>query len=127
MRRIHLTHRELLGTWAENAALFHAGETVRGIVRSIESYGIFIELTPNLSGLAERRSGLHEGEAVSVFIKSILPDRTKIKLTIIDTLRRPGGPPALHYFIKNGRLDRWVYTPPCCKSKYVATDFITPP
>lgn len=127
MRRIHLTHRELLGTWAENAALFHAGETVRGIVRSIESYGIFIELTPNLSGLAERRSGLHEGEAVSVFIKSILPDRTKIKLTIIDMLRRPGGPPALHYFIKNGRLDRWVYTPPCCKSKYVATDFITPP
>ena len=35
-RRITLTHRELLGTWEENAALFAAGETVRGIVRSVD-------------------------------------------------------------------------------------------
>ncbi|MFR6187429.1 MAG: S1 RNA-binding domain-containing protein [Butyricicoccus sp.] len=28
-RRISLTHRELLGTWAQNAALFSPGETVR--------------------------------------------------------------------------------------------------
>ena len=44
-------------TWnmEENAALFKTGETVAGIVRSIESYGIFIELTPNLAGLAEPR------------------------------------------------------------------------
>ena len=34
-RRISLTHRELLGTWAQNAALFSVGETVRGVVRSI--------------------------------------------------------------------------------------------
>ncbi|MFQ9126477.1 MAG: hypothetical protein ACLR4Z_06430 [Butyricicoccaceae bacterium] len=35
-----------------------AGETVRGVVRSVEPYGVFIELAPNLSGLAEsaRRS-----------------------------------------------------------------------
>ena len=46
-RRISLTHRELLGTWAQNAALFSVGETVRGVVRSIEPYGVFIELTPN--------------------------------------------------------------------------------
>ena len=51
--RISLTHRELLGTWAENAAQFAAGETVCGIVRSVEDYGVFIELAPNLSGLAE--------------------------------------------------------------------------
>lgn len=89
--RIHLTHRELLGTWAQNAALFHAGETVRGIVRSLEPYGIFIELAPNLSGLAERRAGLREGDHVSVYIKSILPERMKVKLNVIDTLRRPAG------------------------------------
>ena len=44
--RIHLTHRELLGTWAENAAMFSAGQTVAGIIRSVESYGVFVELSP---------------------------------------------------------------------------------
>lgn len=122
--RVHLTHRELLGTWAENAACFQAGETVRGIVRSIESYGVFIELAPNLSGLAERRAGLREGDAVSVYIKSILPERMKIKLTVIDCLRRPDGPPpALRYYLTEGRIAQWVYSPPCCMSKYIATNF----
>ena len=51
--RITLTHKELLGTWEENASLFSVGETVPGIVRSVENYGIFVELTPNLAGLAE--------------------------------------------------------------------------
>ena len=48
--RICLSQRELLGTWEENAALFSQGETVAGVVRSVESYGIFVELTPNLAG-----------------------------------------------------------------------------
>ena len=52
--KICLTHKELLGTWQQNADLFSAGETVAGTVRSIEEYGIFIELMPNLAGLAER-------------------------------------------------------------------------
>jgi len=41
-----LTLRELLGTWSENAACFAAGETVVGIVRSVEDYGVFIEIRP---------------------------------------------------------------------------------
>lgn len=124
-KRVHLTHRELLGTWAENAAQFHAGETVQGIVRSIESYGVFIELAPNLSGLSERRPGLQEGDAVSVYIKSILPERMKIKLTVIDHLRRPTGPPpAPRYYLTEGRIEQWVYSPPCCMSKYIATSFL---
>ena len=45
--RITLSHKELLGTWEENVALFSAGETVAGIVRSVEPYGIFVELSPN--------------------------------------------------------------------------------
>ena len=35
--RICLSQRELLGTWEENAALFSQGETVAGVVRSVES------------------------------------------------------------------------------------------
>lgn len=89
-RRIFLTLKELLGTWEENAALFESGETVAGIVRSIEPYGVFVELTPNLAGLAERSPGegnvrLPEiGQSVAVYIKSILPERMKIKLVLID-------------------------------------------
>ena len=55
--RFVLTIRELLGTWAENAARFTVGETVVGIVRSVEEYGTFVEIAPNLAGLAESRGG----------------------------------------------------------------------
>ncbi|RKJ78175.1 30S ribosomal protein S1 [Butyricicoccus sp. 1XD8-22] len=125
-KRINLSHRELLGTWEENAALFAPGETVRGVVRSIENYGVFIELMPNLSGLAERRAGLREGQTVSVFLKSIVPERMKIKLTIIDLIPPPAiDPPAPRYFLTEGHLDRWVYTPPACESKHIETIFGT--
>ncbi|MBR3692153.1 MAG: 30S ribosomal protein S1 [Clostridia bacterium] len=110
-RRVYLTHRELLGTWEENAARFSPGETVRGIVRGIEEYGVFVELAPNLSGLAEPCPGLQEGDLVSVFIKSICPERMKIKLSVIG--RTPGGtvfsPP--EYFIREGRLRTFRYAP----------------
>ena len=51
MRRIYVTHRELLGTWEENAVDFSVGQTVAGTVRSVEDYGVFVELTPNLRDL----------------------------------------------------------------------------
>ena len=82
--RITLSHRELLGTWTENAERFRVGETVAGIVRSVESYGIFVELTPNLAGLAELKENVHAGQQASVFIKSILPNRMKVKLVLVE-------------------------------------------
>jgi len=108
--RIHLTHRELLGTWAENAACFQAGQTVTGIVRSIREYGAFIELAPNLSGLAEPNFDLRVGDAVSVYIKSILPERLKIKLVALrklDPQTLPQKP--LSYFRTSGHMDHWRY------------------
>ena len=111
--RIYLTHRELLGTWAENAAPFQPGMTVAGTVRGVKDYGAFIELTPNLSGLAELQPGLREGERVSVYIKSILPHRMKIKLQIIGRLP-PAPPPPLVYFHTEGRLTHWRYAPEGC-------------
>ena len=112
--RITLTHKELLGTWAENAALFTSGMTVPGIVRGIKPYGVFVELTPNLSGLAEQDCRLTEGARVSVYIKAILPERMKIKLLAIEPLPPLGDPQPLHYFIREGRLDHWKYAPPGC-------------
>ena len=114
LERIYLTHRELLGTWAENAARFQPGMTVPGIVRGVKDYGAFVELTPNLSGLAERKAGLAEGQRVSVYIKAILPERMKIKLLAIDTLPPLDGPALLEYFITQGRLEKWKYAPPGC-------------
>ncbi len=107
--RICLTHKELLGTWAENAALFDIGQTVTGIVRSVEDYGIFIELTPNLAGLAEYKSGISEGHACSVYIKNILPDRRKIKLVLIAQTPLEHITPTLDYYITEGNVASWEY------------------
>ncbi|MBQ5755152.1 MAG: 30S ribosomal protein S1, partial [Oscillospiraceae bacterium] len=82
--RLVLTLRELLGTWSENAACFSPGETVVGIVRSVEEYGVFIEIAPNLAGLAEAGEGLRPGQTVSVYIKNILPEKMKIKLVVVN-------------------------------------------
>ena len=64
--KLTFTLKELLGTWSENAALFSVGETVTGVVRSVESYGVFVELMPNLAGLAEPCDDLVPGQCVSV-------------------------------------------------------------
>ncbi|MDR1117613.1 MAG: S1 RNA-binding domain-containing protein [Oscillospiraceae bacterium] len=122
-RRVSLTHRELLGTWEENAALFNVGETVAGIVRGIEEYGSFIELTPNLSGLTERREGLREGDGVSVYIKSINPERMKVKLLVIESFERYQTLPKLGYFITGGKLDEWIYSPASCDKKVISRKF----
>ena len=111
-RRFTMTHKELLGTWLENASCFSPGETVQGVVRSVKDYGVFIELTPNLSGLADTRPGLEAGDHVSVYIKSIRPDRMKIKLQVVEKLPPLREPEPLRYQITDGCLDRWVYSPP---------------
>jgi len=111
--RVYLTHRELLGTWEENAACFSAGQTVRGIVRSVEEYGVFVELAPNLAGLAEPCDYVSPGDACSVYIKSIIPERMKIKLVLIDNCGE-AEPPAFRYFVDTDEvehMDRWVYSP----------------
>ena len=125
-RRITLTHRELLGSWMENASRFQSGETVPGIVRSVKEYGSFIELTPNLSGLADAREHLSEGDAVSVYIKSIRPERMKIKLQVIEKLPPLSEPEPLRYQITDGKLERWVYSPPNCEKEPMVTDFTVP-
>lgn len=108
---VHLTGRELLGTWEENAEKFRQSQTVTGTVRSILPYGIFIELLPNLSGLAEPTPGLEPGDPVSVHIRAILKDKHKIKLTVLEKLPAPIPLPAAEYFITSGHIGRWEYYP----------------
>lgn len=116
--RIYVSERELLGSWEENAALFGEGQTVRGIIRSVESYGVFVELRPNLAGLAEYRDDVRPGQTAAVFIKSIIPEKMKIKLIIIDAQDAPCPTPPLEYFIDPEsvtHIDSWLYSPKGCK------------
>lgn len=125
--RIYVTHKELLGTWEENAALFSPGQTVVGTVRSIENYGIFVELTPNLTGLAERKEGVAENEIAAVYIKSILPEKMKIKLVIIDSHTQNGAfssviLPSFPSSAGLAHMDLWRYSP-LCAAKVIETCF----
>lgn len=103
--RITLSHKELLGTWEENAELFRIGETVPGIVRSVESYGIFVELTPNLAGLAEYDPDVKEGMSAAVYIKNIIPERHKVKLIIVDCCEEKQPPAEIRYFCTENHID----------------------
>lgn len=109
--RIGLTHKELLGTWEENAALFTAGQTVAGIVRSIEDYGVFVELTPNLAGLAEVHEGVYEGQQASVYIKSLIPEKMKVKLIIVDAFDEDYQRLKPQYFFDGDHMDAFRYSP----------------
>lgn len=116
--RIYVSERELLGSWEQNAARFSEGQTVRGIIRSIENYGIFVELSPNLAGLAEIKENARVDHTAAVFIKSIIPEKMKIKLIIIDSHRESRPTERLEYFIDPtsvSHIDSWTYSPPSCK------------
>ncbi len=122
--RITLSLRELLGTWEQNAAALCPGQTAAGIIRSVEKYGVFVELAPNLAGLAELRADA-DGDTVArlqacigrytgVYIKSIQPERMKIKLVLIDAYRGEAARSGLKYFIDTEQvthISRWRYSP----------------
>ncbi len=112
--RISLTHKELLGTWKENASAFAPGQAVTGIVRSVEKYGVFVELTPNLAGLAEYTEGIEAEDTVSVYIKSVIPQKMKVKLVILDKAERETPEREYDYRFTEGTLRRWQYSPDEC-------------
>lgn len=120
--KVCLTHKELLGTWEENAAEFSQGETVAGIVRSIEPYGIFVELTPNLAGLAEPKEDVRVGQHASVYIKGLLADKMKCKLIIVDHFDADYKARPHEYHITCPHIDYWQYSPDSC-SRVIETIF----
>lgn len=111
--RVTLSHKELLGTWEENAKEFSVGETVSGIIRSVENYGIFIELAPNLAGLAEYTSNVEVGQQASVYIKSIIPEKMKFKLIIVESFEADYPKPEPIYFFNDSHIDYFKYSPDC--------------
>lgn len=130
--RVFVSMRELLGTWEQNAARFEVGQTVAGIVRSVEPYGIFIELTPNLAGLAELKTDIDApppehliGQYTAVYIKSIIPERMKVKLVLVDSYHSDIRKMPIKYYVDTSactHIDYWRYSPEC-SAKLIETVF----
>lgn len=82
--RVYFSYKEHFGTWEENVQTICEKTTLQGIVRETEKdkKGIFIEIKPNLVGMAEYKEGLEYGQKVDVYIKKIVRDKKKIKLII---------------------------------------------
>ena len=81
--RIELSYKELLGSFEENVKEFKEGDIVEGIVRNRIKSGVFVELKPNVIGIAEHVNGIESNQKVLVSIKKINLEKKKIKLIII--------------------------------------------
>lgn len=81
--RIELTYKEILGTFEDNISKFKEGDIVDGTIRNRIKSGIFVEIAPNVVGLAEHVNGLEYGQKVLVSIRRIIPEKKKVKLVII--------------------------------------------
>lgn len=83
--RVYFSYKEMLGTWDENIKDIQEKTIIPGIIRETEKYkrGIFIELKPNLVGMAEYKEGFEYGQKVEVYVKKIIEDKKKIKLKLV--------------------------------------------
>lgn len=83
--RVILSHKELLGDWEENVKELEEKAIVDGIIKEADKYknGIFVELKPNLVGMAEYKEGFVYGQRVKVLIKKIIRNKRKIKVVIV--------------------------------------------
>lgn len=122
--RVELTHKELLGTWEEEAASFNEDDVTYGTVLSVEEYGVFVRLSQNLSGLADvTELELKPGDLVSVRIQSIQNRNMKIKLTIIDKVGTAADKPMrFKYYITEPHIKDWVYSTATAK-KHIESHF----
>ena len=82
--RVYFSYKEMLGTWEDIIKDIQEKTIVQGTVRETEKNrrGIFIEIKPNLIGMAEYKEGLQYGQKVDVYVKKIVKEKKKIKLII---------------------------------------------
>lgn len=83
--KVYFSYKEMLGTWDENIRDIQEKTVIPGIIRETEKdkRGIFIELKPNLVGMAEYKEGFEYGQKVEVYVKKIVEDKKKIKLKLV--------------------------------------------
>ena len=76
---------KIFSQWKDNVKDIVEGQKLQGIIRetSKDKRGLFIELKPNLVGMAEYKPNYEYGEKVKVIVKRIIPEKEKIKLKIV--------------------------------------------
>ncbi len=84
-KKFYLSYKEMLGTWEENIQDINEGNIIKGIVKETTKNkdGIFIELKPNLVGMCNYKENIEYGQEVYVKVKKIIPEKKKIKLSIV--------------------------------------------
>lgn len=117
--RVELSHKELLGTWEQEVADMNEGDVTYGTVLSVESYGTFVRISQNVSGLADNIDfDVEPGDLVSVRIQSIQKKNMKVKLTIIDNIGSVEDKPMrFKYYITEGHISDWVYSTDTARKK----------
>lgn len=110
--RFTLTTIPVLGTFDQNIEALEDYSTVIGVVRSVKDYGAFIEVTPNLVGLSgEEGLSYKPGDKVSVCIRNIRPEKSKLRLIVIDKVPNYT-PPTIPYqwhTPQGAMLSYWQY------------------
>ena len=78
----------------------------------MKPYGVFIELAPNLTGLAElpENYDIHLGDSVCIQLKSINKEKLKVKLYIVSISDTPYKV-KYNYKVSEGVMKSWNYTP----------------
>ena len=71
---------------------------------------------------AELKENVHAGQQASVFIKSILPNRMKVKLVLVECFDYTYKPEPPVYFFQGDHIDKFTYSPPEC-AKHIETVF----
>lgn len=119
--RIQLTHKELLGTWKEEASDIKKNSIICGIVLSVEKYGVFIRISQNLSGLAEPTNiDLETNDKVLVRVTFIKEESMKIKLVVISKLDDTAKEQihnSFNYRIEDNHISEWHYSVPGAKKQ----------
>jgi small subunit ribosomal protein S1 len=100
-KRVGLSLRALAADpWTTAAEQFPVGTAVRGKVRKVESFGVFVELAPGVDGLvhvsriaADRRiahpkQAVSVGDEVDVTVIAVEPDKRRIALSMVEAARR---------------------------------------
>ncbi len=92
-RRIALSSKRLTpDPWDTHAASLEVGQVVRGVVRKIENYGLFVEIVPGIEGLVHvsdlswgsrpthPRDVAQKGQEISTVILQADPENRKLSL-----------------------------------------------
>lgn len=116
---VYVSHTELLNDWATEVAQFNEGVVTVGKVVGIKDYGVIVEISENLTGLARNIEGLKVDDMVCVLVTGINAEEMQVRLKILRIDDTPDTRKLnYHYNFKHGdHISQWMYSPENCAKK----------